>query len=187
MSEYKNIIQKIKPEMQERVDYLKSELSRIRADRATPSLVENIMIVSFGQNIPLKQLAAISCPGQRQIVIQPWDKSYIKDILNALQKAESEFSPLPENDLIRINLPPLTEEYRNKLLKNLSEKRENARVELKRVREKALKEIQDKAKNGEITEDDKFRAKDELQKVLDDYNKEVDEAVESREKDIKGV
>lgn len=187
MSEYKNIIQKIKPEMDARVNHLKGELLKIRADRATPSLVEDITVSSFGQNIPLKQLAAISCPGQRQIVIQPWDKSYIRDILNAIQRSGNDLSPLPENDLIRITLPPLTEEYRHKLLKNLSEKRENTRVELKRLREKVLKEIQDKAKDGEITEDDKFKGKDELQKVLEEYNKEVDRLVESREKDIKGV
>jgi len=187
MNDYKDIIKKIKPEMEERVSHLKEELSRIRADRAMPSLVENITVVYYEQHIPLKQLAAISCPGQRQIVIQPWDKSYTKEIITAIQRSENELSPVPENDVIRITLPPLTEEYRKKLLKNLSEKREETRVELKRLREKALREIQDKAKSGEIREDDKFKGKDELQKMMDDYNKEIDAAVESREKDIKGV
>ncbi len=183
---YKEIIEKTKPEMGERITHLQNEMKKIRADRATPSLVEDIVVDCFDQRLPLKQLAAISCPEQRQILIQPWDRSYTKDIITALQKAESALSPMVENDSIRITLPPLTEEYRQSLLKLLSSKKEEARVEVKRIREEAWKEIQSQEKAGEITEDDKFRAKDELQKVLDDYNKQIEEIVQKREEEVKG-
>ncbi len=187
MSEYKNIIENIKPEMKERVSHLKNELLKIRTDRATPSLVEDIVVDSYNQRLPLKQLAAISCPGQRQILIQPWDKNSVKDIVSAIHKSETDLSPIPEEGAVRISLPSLTEEYRKKLMKTLSEKRENTRIELKRLREKALREIQDKAKSGEIREDDKFKGKDELQTIVDGYNKEVDDMVERKEKEITEV
>lgn len=185
MSEYKTILDNIKPEMEKKIEHLEAELKKIRADRATPSLVEDIVVDCFDQRLPLKQLAAISCPEQRQILVQPWDRSYTKDIIVALQKAESKLSPMIENESIRITLPPLTEEYRTSLLKILSQKKEEARVEIKRVREEAWRKIQDKTQKGEITEDDKFKAKDDLQKIVDNYNKQIEESVERREKDIK--
>jgi len=185
MSEYKKIVERVKPEMEKTIKHLGEELKKIRADRATPSLVEDIVIDCFDQRLPLKQLAAISCPEQRQILIQPWDKNYTKDIIAALQKAEAELSPMVEGNSIRIILPPLTEDYREKLLKILSVKKEDARVSLKRAREDAWKEIQGKVHSGEVTEDEKFRAKEELQKLIDEYNKKVDEMIEKREEEIK--
>ncbi len=185
MSEYKKIIEKAKPEMEKAIKHLGEELKKIRADRATPSLVEDIVVDCFDQRLPLKQMAAISCPEQRQILIQPWDKGYTKDIIVALQKAEAEFSPMIDGNSIRITLPPLTEEYRVNLLKILSGKKEDARVSLKRAREEAWKEIQEKTQEGEVTEDEKFRAKEDLQKLIDEHNKKVDELIEKREKEIK--
>ncbi len=183
---YKETIDKVKPEMEKKVSHLQDELKKVRADRATPSLVEDIVIDCFNQRLPLKQLAAISCPEQRQILIQPWDRSYTKDIIVALQKAESELSPMVDKESIRITLPPLTEEYRIGLLRLLSGKKEDARVAVKRVREEVWRKIQDDERAGEITEDDKFKAKDELQKIVDEYNKKIDELVAKREVEIKG-
>jgi len=185
MTEYKKIIQKVKPEMEEVLTYFTGELKKVRADRATPSLIEDIMVDCFDQKLPLKQLAAISCPERRQLLIQPWDKNYVKDIIAAIQKAESQLSPVVEENAIRITLPPLTEEYRQSLLKTLSGKKEDARVRLKKIREDAWREIQDKVHAGEVTEDEKYRAKDELQKIIDEYNRKVDEMIEKREKEIK--
>ncbi len=149
--EYKKIVEKTKPEMEKAINHLSGELKKIRADRATPSLVEDIVIDCFDQRLPLKQLAAISCPEQRQILVQPWDKSYIKDIVTALQRSESSLSPVVEGGSIRITLPPLTEEYRKDLLKIIGEKKEDVRIVLKRAREEAWREIQEKTTSGEIT------------------------------------
>jgi ribosome recycling factor len=171
--------------MEKTIKHLTDEMKRVRADRATPSLVEDIVVDCFNQRLPLKQLSAISCPEQRQILIQPWDRNYIKDILGALQKSESDFSPLVDGTSIRITLPPLTEEYRKGLLKIISSKKEDARVSLKRIREDAWRDIQDKFLAEEITEDDKFKGKEELQKIIDKYNKQVDDIITKREGEIK--
>ncbi len=181
---YKEIIEKIKPEFEKVINFLEGELTKIRTGRASPSLVENTIVECFGQKFPLKQLAAISSQGPKQIVIQPWDKSYIEPIEKALSKSSLGTSPVVDKDLIRISLPPLSDEYRKSLLKIISEKQEEARKTIRRWREKAWDEIQEKSKEGEIREDDKFRAKDELQELVDEYNKKIEEMVERKKKEI---
>ncbi len=182
---YKKYIKKAEPEMEKAIDYLKKELDKIRADRATPSLVEDIVVDAFDQKMPLKQLAAISCPEERQIVIEPWNQDYIKSIVDAIQKANSELNPMPQGKLVRINLPPMTKEYRERLVKKISEIREEARVSVKRAREEAWKNIQKAEKEGEITEDDKFRGKDDLQELTDEHNDKIDQLVEKKKEKIK--
>jgi len=132
----------------------------------------------------LKQLAAISTPELRQILIQPWDKSYLKPIQEALSQSTIGTSPIVDKDLVRLSLPPLTEEYRKNLLKILSEKMEEARKTIRRWREEAWGEIQEKTKEGEIREDDKFRAKDELQDLVDEYSQKIEEIGERKKKEI---
>ncbi len=181
---YKDIIEKIKPELNKAVDYLEGEVKKLRTGRATPSLVEDIEVNCFGNKMPLKQLAAISVSGPRQIVIQPWDDSYIQSIEEAISKSELGTSPVVDKNIIRIFLPEATEEYRKELLKLLSEKKEEVRQTIRRWREEVWKEIQEKTDSGEIREDDKFKAKEELQRVVDDYNQKAEEIVERKEKEI---
>ncbi len=182
---YKKYIKEIESDLENSINYLQKELDKIRTDRATPSLVEDIVVECFDQKLPLKQLAAISCPEERQIVIQPWNKDYVKSIVTAVKKANSELNPMPQSGLIRINLPPMTKEYRERLIKKISEIREEARVSIKRSREEAWNNIREAEENGEITEDDKFRGKDELQKVIDEYNAKVDKIADSKKEKIK--
>ena len=181
---YKEILNKTKPEFDKVVNFLERELAKIRTGRATPSLVEDVIVECFGQKFPLKQLAAISIPEPKQILIQPWDKSYIESIVSALEKTGLGANPVVDKDVVRINLPPLTEEYRNNLARIISEKQEEARRTIRHWREDAWAEIQEKAKTGEIREDDKFRAKDELQDFIDDYNKKIEELGERKKKEI---
>jgi len=108
--EYKEIIEKIKPELEKVISFLEGELTKIRTGRASSSLVENTIVECFGQKFPLKQLAAISSSGPKQIVIQPWDKSYIEPIEKALSKSNLGTSPVVDKDLIRISLPPLSDD-----------------------------------------------------------------------------
>ncbi len=182
---YKKYIEDAKPEMEKALEFLQKEMDKIRTDRATPSLVEDIVVDCFDQKMALKQLAAISCPEERQIVIEPWNKDYIKSIVSAIQKANSELNPMPQSGLIRVNLPPMTKDYRQKLIKKISEIREKARISIKRAREETWKDIKEAEKEGEITEDDKFRGKDELQELVDEYNDKIDEIVEKKEEKIK--
>lgn len=181
---YKKYIKEVKPQFKDALEYLQKELDKIRADRATPSLVEDIVVDAFDQKMPLKQMAAISCPEERQIVIEPWNKDYIKSIVSAIQKVNSELNPMPQGKIVRVNLPPMTQEYRQKLVKKLSKIRENARVSIKRAREEVWKKIKEAEQEGEITEDDKYRGKDELQDLVDEYNKKIDELVDKKTEKI---
>lgn len=181
---HQEIINKIKPEMDKVVAFLEGELAKIRTGRATPSLVEDVVADCFGQKFPLKQLAAISTPEAKQILIQPWDKSYIEGIVRALEKTGIGANPIVDKDAIRITLPPLTEDYRKDLLRLLSEKQEEARKTIRHWREEAWGQIQDGFRDGKIREDDKFRAKDNLQELVDNCNKKIDDLEEKKKKEI---
>jgi ribosome recycling factor len=182
--DYKEIAKKIKPEFDRVIAFLEKEFAKIRTGRANPSLVEDTIIECFGQKFPLKQLAAISAPEPKMIVIQPWDRSYLEPIEKALSHSTLGISPIVDKDLIRLSLPPLSEDYRKSLMKFLSEKQEEGRKSMRGWRDKAWQEVQQKAKEGEIREDDKFKAKEDLQKLIDEYGKKIDEMGERKRKEL---
>lgn len=181
---YKDIIKKIEPEFQKVILFLERELAKIRTGRASPALVQDLVVECFGQKFPLKQLASISAPESRQLVIYPWDKSYIEGIEKSIASAGLGVSTVVDKDIIRISFPPLSDEYRKNLAHILSEKQEDARKTIRHWREKAWDQIQEKFKEKEISEDDKFRAKDELQELVDNYHKKIEEMGEKKRKEI---
>jgi len=181
---YQEIIDQIKPELEKVINFLEREVAKIRTGRASPSLIEDILVDCFGQKLPLKQLGAISCPNPRQIIIQPWDKSYIEAIEKAVSRSSLGMSPVVDKDVIRLSLPLLSEEHRKNLLKILSEKQEEAKKTIRRWREEAWDKIQEEFKEGKIREDDKFRGKDKLQELIDEYNEKVEKIGERKEKEI---
>jgi len=166
------------------VGFLDREMSKIRTGRATPALVEDVVVDCFGQKFPLKQLAAISSPDPKQILIQPWDKSYVEGIVSALSNTGVGANPIVDREAIRINLPPMSEEYRKDLRRLISEKMEETRKTVRHWREKAWEEVQNSAKEGLIREDDKFRAKEDLQKLVDEYNEKIEKIGEKKTKEI---
>ncbi len=184
MDDYKKIINEVKPELDKTISFFEGEMLKIRTGRASPVMVEDIVAECFGQRFPLKQLAAISTPELKQILIQPWDKSYIEGIVKALENTGSLSNPIVDKDVIRINLPPLNEEFRKNLIRLISEKQEEARKTIRRWREEAWDEIQEKFREGKIREDDKFRAKDEIQDLIDEYNEKIEEIGERKKKEI---
>lgn len=184
--DYKQIVNKIKPELDKVMVFLAREVDKIRTGRASISLVEDITIDCFGQKFPLKQLAAISTPEPKQIVIQPWDKSYMEYIQRGLSSSSIGINPIVDKDIIRLTLPPMSEDYRKSLIRMLSEKQEEARKTIRYWRGEVWEEIQEKTKAGEIREDDKFRAKDELQKIVDEYGEKIDALGEKKKKEIMG-
>lgn len=184
---YQEIIKTIKPEMERTLDYLKSELNSLQVGRATPGLVEDLPVDCYGQRLPLKQLAAIQTPEPRLILIRPWDRAIIKDIERAIGQSRLGLSPSVDEETIRLNVPPLSEERRKELVKILQERTEECRISVRRHREETWKKIQDMEQNKEIREDDKFRAKDELQKLVDEYNKKIDEVKKKKEEEIMKV
>jgi len=181
---YKDIIGKIKPELDKVINFLERELARVRSGRATPALVEDVVVECFGQKFPLKQLSAISVPEPKQILIQPWDRSYIEGIVSALGKTGIGAASVVDKEVIRLLLPPLSEEYRKDLLRLISEREEQARQTVRRWRQLVWDEIQEGHKEGKIREDDKFRAKDELQDLVDEYNEKITEIGEKKKKEI---
>lgn len=184
MEIYKEIINKIKPEFDKSLMFLEKELAQVRTGRASPSLVENVVVDCFGQSFPLKQLAAISVPEPKQILVQPWDKSYMEGIVSALSKTGVAANPVVDKEVIRINLPPLTEDYRKELARLISEKQEEARKVMRKWRDEAWSEVQAQAREGKVREDDKFRAKDELQEMIDEYSEKIDGVGERKKKEI---
>ncbi|MDD2913407.1 MAG: ribosome-recycling factor [Candidatus Pacebacteria bacterium] len=181
---YKEIIESIKPEMEKALAFLDAEFSKIRTGRANPSLVEDMSVDCFNEKFPLKQLGAISLFDSKTLVIQPWDKSYIEGIVSSLSKSGLGLSVVLDKDIIRVSLPSLSNEYREELKRLISLKHEEIRKSIRKWREEAWGKIQEKTRLGEIREDDKFRAKDELQKIVDDYNKKAEERKERKIKEI---
>lgn len=181
---YQEIINNFKPEADKVISFLEQEMAKIRTGRPSPTMVENIVVDCYDQSMPLKQLGTITCSGARELVVQPWDKSYIEAIQKAIARSNTGASTVLDDDLIRIKFPPLTEDYRKTLIHALSEKKEQARGTIRKLREDSWKEVQNKFRDGEIREDDKFRAKDKLQEMVDNYNKKVEEILGKKEKEI---
>jgi len=181
---YKEFIDRAKPEFEKTFKFLDQEIAKIRTSRASPALVEDIEVDAFGSKFPIKQLGAISTPSNNQIVIQPWDISYIEPIEKAIGKSGLGMSCAVDKNVLRLNLPMLTEEYRKSLEKILGEKSEQARQVIRRQREDVWNKIQAAQKAKEMSEDDKFRGKDELQKVVDEYNKKIKDLVDKKTKEL---
>lgn len=181
---YKDFIDNVKPEFEKAFKFLEQEIAKIRTSRASPAMVEDIEVNAFGSKFSLKQLGSISTPQTNQIVIQPWDASYIEPIEKAIAQSGLGMSSAVDKNVIRLNLPLLTEEYRQALGKVLNEKSEQTRQVVRKWRDDAWNKIQDAQKKKEISEDEKFRGKDELQKVVDDFNEKIKNLVEKKKQEI---
>lgn len=181
---YKEFVDKIKPELEKTLKFLEGEVAKIRTSRASPALIEDIEVSAFGSKFALKQLGAISTPQTNQIVIQPWDASYIEPIEKAISQSGLGMSAVVDKNVIRLNLPLLTEEYRQVLGKTLNEKAEQARQVIRRQRDEVWNKIQAAQKAKEISEDDKFRGKDELQKAVDDCQEKIKNLVEKKKNEL---
>lgn len=181
---YKEFVDNIRPEFDKAFKFLESEIGKIRTSRASGALVEDISVSYMGENYTVKQLAAISTPQPNQIVIQPWDASYIESIEKAISNAGLGVSTAVDKTVIRITMPLLTEEYRKNLVKILNEKAEESRQTMRRWREDAWNKIQAAQKAKSLSEDDKFRGKDELQKLIDEYNKKIKDFIAKKEQEI---
>lgn len=178
------ILKGIIPDLDQVIAYFEAEINKMRIGRADPSLISDIKVNCFNQEFTIKQLAVVSASGAREIVIQPWDISYVEAILAALGNSSFGSGMLAEKNLIRVSLPALTEESRKNFLRILSEKMEEQRIVIRKVREKVWKEIQEGEREGSIREDDKFRGKDELDKLVKKYNEKIEELSERKKKEV---
>ncbi|WP_089322855.1 ribosome recycling factor [Desulfurobacterium atlanticum] len=170
--------------MKKSVDVLKTEFSGLRTGRASTILVEDIKVDYYGTMTPIKQLAQISVPEATQIAIQPWDISVVPNIEKAIRNSDLGVQPQTDGNVIRINLPPLTEERRRDLVKKAGKMAEQARIAIRNIRHEIMKELDKMKKEGGVSEDEIKRLKEELQKITDKYIKQIDELLKKKEEEI---
>ena len=167
------------------MEFLKNDLGQIRSGRANPVLVENVKVEAYGTKMNLKEVASIMVPGPKTLNIQVWDKSLVNSVAKGIEESRLGLVPNIEGQNITLVLPPLVEERRKELTKLLHEKLEQARIKTRRERDKVWDKVQELAKEKKISEDDKFRAKEDLQKAIDECNKKVKEMGEGKERELK--
>ena len=173
--------------MEKGVEYMLHEFAAVRTGKASPALVENVDVSAYGTSMKLKQLALISTPEPRLLLIQPFDGSITKDIEKALKESKIGITPAVEGKLIRLPIPELSEERRKELVKTVRHMAEEARVRIRSSRRNGIDEIKRIEKAGEITEDERHHFEEEIQKLTDKYVKEIDAHVENKEMDIMKV
>lgn len=181
------ITNKLNADLEKNNDYFKDEIVTLNIGRATPSLIEDIMVDYYGTPTPLKQVATISIPDPRNILIQPWDKGQLKSVEKAISMAQLGFNPINDGVTVRITIPQPTEERRKDLVKHLHNLLEKAKISMRNIREEAMKEIKKMEKDGEISEDERFKKQEEIQKMIDGHNKKLEEEAEKKEKEIMTV
>ncbi|WP_329742802.1 ribosome recycling factor [Dyella sp. A6] len=169
------------------IDALKHELTRLRTGRASTALVENIRVPAYGSEMPLNQVASISLGDARSIIITPFDKTLVAPVEKAIMASDVGITPTTAGTVIRLNMPPLTEERRKELAKHVAHEGENAKIAIRNVRRDAMQKAKDLLKDKQITEDDERRADDDIQKLTDRFVKEVDAVVKAKEDELMSI
>jgi ribosome recycling factor len=170
--------------MDKALSHLKTNLAGIRTGRAAPGLLDSVRVTAYGSQTPLKQLASVGAPEPQQLVIRPFDVSIIKDIEKAIVASELGLNPQNDGRIIRINIPPLSTDTRKKLVARIKELAEEARISIRNVRRDANKALETSEKDKIISEDDRDKAKDEVQELTKKFEDSVGELAKSREADV---
>ncbi len=170
--------------MQKSVQALQAELQKLRTGRAHPSLIEHLKVDYYGNDVPLQQVASISIEDARTLVVSPWEKGVVAAIERAIHKSDLGLTPNTAGTVIRIPLPPLTEERRRDLIKVVRHETENARVSVRNVRRDLIADLKEKLKKKLVSQDDERRAQDEVQKLTDRFIGEIDQVLAAKEKEI---
>ena len=178
---------KTQEKMDKALQALRNELTNIRTGRATPSLLDKVKVAYYGAPTPVTQVANVSVPEPRMIVIQPWDRSLLKTIEKAIMTSDLGLNPNNDGTVIRLNLPLLTEERRKELVKVVNKKGEASRVEIRNIRRDFNDAVKKQVKAKEITEDDAKDATDFSQKLTDKYTKKIDDVLAQKEKEVMAV
>ena len=187
MAEMKSVIDDLEERMQKTVDHMLDEFGTIRAGRANPHVLDRIMVNYYGTPTPLQQVGNISVPEARLIVIQPWDKTLLKDITKAIQTSDLGINPNNDGSVIRLVFPELTGERRKELSKDVKKKGEAAKVAIRNIRRDGTDQLKKMEKASEITEDDHKIGEDRIQKLTDKAIEKIDKEVEIKTKEITTV
>ncbi len=173
--------------MSKAVDATRSDFASVRTGRATPALLDRLHVEAYGQPVPLKQVAGVTTPDARTLLISAWDRSTVGDIRKAIEKSDLGLTPNIDGQNIRLIIPPLTEDRRKDLVKVIRKKAEEGKIAVRNVRHKFHDDIKAQLKEHKITEDESKRAQDSLQKSTDRYIKDIDALAASKEKEIMEV
>ena len=180
-------LQELEERMQKSIDVFSQNLSEIRAGRANPAILNRITVEYYGVPTPINQVAGISVPEARTIVIQPWDASVLKAIEKAILASDIGLNPNNDGKVIRLNFPELTADRRKELAKDIRKIAEEAKVSVRSIRRDGRDEVKDEQKKSEITEDQKADFEDKIQKLTDKYVAEIDKLLENKEKEIMSI
>ncbi|HEY9181394.1 MAG TPA: ribosome recycling factor [Candidatus Baltobacteraceae bacterium] len=170
--------------MQKCVESTRGEFASIRTGRATPALLDRLHVEAYGAAVPLKQVASVSVPDARSLVITAFDRNTVGDIRKAIEKSDLGLTPNVDGNAIRLVIPPLNEERRKDLVKVVKKKAEDGKIAVRNVRHKAHDDLKTQLKDHKITEDDSKRLQDQLQKLTDKFIKDIDQLVVAKEKEI---
>ncbi len=181
----KEVLKKIEDNMKKGIDATKRELAELRSGRANPKMVEGIRVDYYGTPTLLKELATIGIPEARMVVIHPYDPSSLKEIEKAILQSELGITPVNDGKLIRLIVPPLSEERRGELIKIVKKVGEEGKVSIRTVRRDGKDEIKKLEKDKKISEDERFKSEEQLQKITDKYINEIERIVENKEKELK--
>ncbi len=184
MQEFKK---KANEKMNQAVEVFKKDLASFRTGRASLSIFDNIKVEYYGSLVPLNQVATLGIPEPRTITIQPWEQKMINEIEKAIMKSDLGLTPINDGKIIRINIPPLTEERRKQLVKVVKKRAEEARVAIRNIRRDIIEEIKKAEKDKKLSEDDSRRLQEEIQKITNSFIEKVDQILEQKEKEIMEV
>ena len=180
----KEVLKKNDERMQRRIDHLVDEYKTIRAGRANPAVLEKVFVDYYGTPTPINQLAAVSVTEARTLTIQPWDASVLRPIEKAIQMSEVGINPQNDGKVIRLIFPPLTEDKRKEIAKDISHIAEDSKVQIRNVRRDTLEKLKKMKKDGELTEDDLKEGEKKIQKSTDNFIKEIDQIADKKKKEI---
>jgi len=172
------------PDLEKIMDFTKKNISVLRTGRANAQMLNGVMVNVYGSLMPLEHVATIGVPEPRLITVAPWDKSNMKAVEEALNKADLNINPVNDGQLIRLNIPSLTEESRKELVKQLKQRLEESKVQVRKIREKMRDDVSEAEKNKEISQDDKFSTFDKIDRLVGDYVKKIEELGSEKEKEI---
>lgn len=182
-----DFINKVKEEFEKTIEFLNNEIGTIRSGRAHPSIIDSLLVDAYGVQTPILQLATINVPEARVITIQPWDRGVIGNIEKAIREANIGINPVNEGNLIRLVVPQLTEESRRNLVKVLNQKLEQAKISLRKTRDKNKEDIVKSEKNKEISEDEKFALLKKLDDKIAEFNNQIKEIGDKKEQEIMAI
>lgn len=177
----------VEQRMEKSIDVFIDNLSEVRAGRANPNILNKVSVEYYGTETPINQVAGISVPEPRMILIQPWDVSVLKEIEKAIQKADLGLNPMNDGKVIRLTFPELTEERRKELVKEVKKMAEDTKVAVRSIRRDELDKAKTAQKNSEITEDELETAENKIQKITDSHIEKIDAILEDKEKEIMSI